>query len=120
MPTRKFFDLVRSKSWGNLPKLLPKKVTPESYLDAESDLGKQLFGPIPENTQREFFHSTSKNVWLWHENGTTVRYEVRPHGVFKRIGSGSFKKLERGSELENFRLATHYYLSAVKSHLYKK
>ena len=89
------------------------------FLDAESELGSQLFGPIPAGVERKFFHSTKKNVWIWYENGTTIRYEVRPQGIYKRVNSGAFVKLA-GSELTNFRNATKNYLSLVKSHLYRK
>ena len=109
MSAGKFFDLIKNGS-SEQPRA--------DYLDAESQLGRQLFGPIPEGVQREFFHSTTKNVWLWYENGQTTRYEVRPQGVFKRVGASPFAKLE-SKELENFRLATRQYLTSLKTHLYK-
>ena len=109
MSAGKFLDLVKKGLMGQ-----PQA----TYLDAESQLGRQLFGPIPEGVQREFFHGPTKNVWLWYENGQTTRYEVRPQGVFKRVGASPFAKL--GSrELENFRLATRQYLTSLKTHLYK-
>ena len=125
MPTRKFLDLARTKL-KNLPKF-PEALSKMSqspapgfhYLDAESNLGAQIFGSIPPGVDRKFFHSTRQNVWIWHENGTTVRYEVRPDGVYKRINSDPFTKLT-GPELANFRTAAHNYLTAIKTHLYKK
>lgn len=94
-------------------------------LNAESALGRTIFGPIPEGHQREFFESR-KNVWIWHESfkdphgvlqEMTVRYEVRPNGVFKRPGSGSYHKIE-GVELDNFRKAARIYLDLIKTKLY--
>lgn len=47
----------------------------------------------------------------------TVRYEVRSSGVYKKISTGKYFKLE-GDELENFRKATHVYLYMIKRYLY--
>lgn len=94
-------------------------------MNAESELGRTLFGPIPVGHQREFFKSRD-NVWIWHENWTdemgnlqnmTIRYEVRPEGVFKKVSNGIYTKIE-GEELENFRRAAKNYLELVKTKLY--
>lgn len=91
--------------------------TEADLINAESELGRTIFGPVPEGHTREFFHH-QKNVWIWHENGTTIRYEVRPHGVFKRVLGGKYQQIT-GQELANFRKATQTYLKLVKQHLYK-
>ena len=109
---------VANKPYTNKP-------TYADLINAESALGRTLFGPIPEGHSREFF-AARKNVWIWHESWTdkfgalndmTVRYEVRPTGVFKRAGKGNYEKIE-GAELDNFRRAAHSYLALVKSKLY--
>lgn len=99
-----------------------------SYSDlvnAESELGRTLFGPIPMGHQREFFMAKS-NVWIWHESylnhqgsmeEMTIRYEVRPTGVYKKIVGKNYEKIE-GAELDNFRKATRSYLELVKTKLY--
>lgn len=124
---RKFPDLT-----AVLPDLKPRlsvrKHTREELLNAESELGRQLFGPIPHGHRREFFHDQN-NVWIWYEEWLdpatgqprqqTIRYEVRETGVHKKVAAGSYVKLE-GAELENFRRATHAYLDIIKQHLYKK
>ena len=101
------------------------KLTYDDLINAESELGRTIFGPIPAGHQREFF-MTKNNVWIWHESylnkygaleEMTVRYEVRPTGVFKRAGQQDYKKLE-GDELMNFRKAARSYLELVKSKLY--
>ena len=101
------------------------QLTKTDLINAESALGRTIFGPIPAGHQREFF-SLKKNVWIWHENWNdqfgklnemTVRYEVRPTGVFKRINKSDYRKIE-GEELKNFRQATHIYLDLVKTNLY--
>lgn len=94
-------------------------------INAESSLGRTLFGPIPTGHRREFFHDRG-NVWIWHEGWAepgrephqmTIRYEVRPTGVFKKLSAGSYVALE-GIELENFRRAAHAYLYLIKRNLY--
>lgn len=94
-------------------------------INAESRLGSMIFGPIPAGHRREFFHDR-ENIWIWHESWTdterrarelTVRYEVRPSGVYKKLSAGKYFRLE-GAELENFRKATRAYLSLIKQHIY--
>lgn len=101
------------------------KLTYEDLINAESELGRTIFGPIPAGHQREFF-MTRSNVWIWHESyldqrgvmqEMTIRYEIRPTGVYKRAGKQDYRKIE-GDELMNFRKATRSYLELVKSKLY--
>ncbi len=96
-----------------------------ALINAESALGRTLFGEIPAGHQREFFVA-KKNVWIWHENWTdqlgqlqemTIRYEVHPTGVFKRANQGAYERIE-GAELDNFRLAAKSYLKLIKQQLY--
>lgn len=97
----------------------------DDLINAESALGRTIFGPIPAGHQREFF-TAKKNVWIWHENWTdavgnikdlTIRYEVRPDGVFKKVGESGYKRIN-GAELDNFRKAAKTYLSLAKENLY--
>lgn len=106
-------------------KALATKPTRADLINAESRLGSKIFGPIPAGHHREFFHDR-QNIWIWHEDWSdqagharqlTIRYEVRPSGVFKKIAAGKYFKLE-GAELENFRHATRAYLRIIKQHLY--
>lgn len=99
--------------------------TRAELINAESSLGRTLFGSIPAGHRREFFHDR-ENVWIWYERWTeanresrqiTVRYEVRPTGVYKKLAAGKYVVLE-GAELENFRRAAHAYLYLIKRNLY--
>lgn len=94
-------------------------------INAESRLGSTIFGPVPAGHRREFFHDR-ENIWIWHESWVdadrharqlTVRYEVRPSGVYKKLSAGKYFKIE-GAELDNFRKATRAYLSLIKQHIY--
>lgn len=101
------------------------KLSYDDLINAESALGRTLFGPIPAGHQREFFKH-KENVWIWYESWLdeagkeqtiTIRYEVRPAGVYKKVAGSSYKKLE-GAELNNFRMAAKNYLNLVKTKLY--
>ncbi|MBQ3261115.1 hypothetical protein IJH29_00425 [Candidatus Saccharibacteria bacterium] len=99
--------------------------TLDDKINAESELGRTIFGPVPAGHQREFFEH-KKNLWIWHESWTefgvrkevTIRYEVRPNGVFKKTNTSLYHKLS-GAELANFRAATKKYLELIKTNLYK-
>lgn len=120
-----FAKLLKNRSGARYYRGYSNKVTLEELINAESELGRTVFGPIPEGHRREFFESR-KNVWLWYESWVnpqgvmqemTVRYEVRPTGVYKKALGGRYSKLE-GDELNNFRKATRAYLNLVKTKLY--
>ena len=99
--------------------------TMEDFINAESEFGRTIFGPIPAGHQREFFEH-KKNIWVWHESWnefgkrkeTTIRYEVRPDGVYKKPLGGVYTKI-KGVELANFRKAAKAYLALIKQNLYQ-
>lgn len=97
----------------------------DDLVNLESKWGSTLFGPVPEGHRREFFKHR-ENVWIWYEGWTdpsgtmqemTIRYEVRPAGVFKRANGDKYKKLSE-EELNNFRIAAKNYLALVKTKIY--
>ena len=117
-------SLKRSlNSYRTFGKLHP---TVEDLINAESEFGRTLFGPIPAGHQREFFEQ-KKNVWIYHESWnefgkrkeTTIRYEVRENGVYKKPLGGIYMKIT-GAELMNFRRAAKAYLNLIKQNLYQK
>ena len=98
------------------PKPLVGRRTTDDLINAESALGRTIFGPVPKDYPREFFHYQN-NIWIWHENGLTTRYEVRPTGVFKKSPDGKYHQIQ-DAELANFRTAARTYLTLIKSQLY--
>lgn len=119
MPTQKFL----SKLFGGGKNTI--KLAHSNLINAESALGRTIFGPIPAGHQREFF-MLKNNSWLWYEgyfdnsgvfHDSTIRYEIRPNGVFKSISGGNYQIVE-GRELNNFREAAKSYLKLVKTKLY--
>lgn len=116
MPIANFRNLLKKRNDPMTEAEKRRAAKEAELLNAESALGRKIFGAVPEGQTREFFHHT-KNAWIWYENGVTMRYEVRPHGVFKKVGDGKYQEIT-GKELENFRQATKAYLKLVKTHLY--
>lgn len=119
------FNLLKSGHKSLLATNYTSKLNYNELLIAESELGRTLFGPVPAGHQREFFEY-KKNVWIWHENWTdsfdqthetTIRYEVRPDGVYKKPTGGMYEKLA-GKELDNFVTAVKSYFELVKKKLY--
>lgn len=101
------------------------KYSYDDLMNAESELGRTIFGPVPVGHNREFFKHRG-NVWFWYEEwvdeagnpkNVSIRYEVRPDGVYKKSIGEPYIRLE-GDELNNFRLAARKYLELVKSKLY--
>lgn len=133
-PARKLPRLLRrtkqtthsaAKKCKTTARHLRRRPTRAELINAESKLGSTIFGPVPDGHRREFFHDR-ENVWIWHEDWIdheqhqrqmTVRYEVRPSGVYKKISAGKYIEL-KGAELENFRQATKVYLHIIKQKLY--
>ena len=125
MSRKKLIKYSQPKPRRGLSRFYSNRLSYEELINAESELGKTLFGPIPTGTQREFFES-KKNVWIWHQSYldgqgrkhvTTIRYEVRPNGVFKNQNGSGYQKIE-GAELDNLRQAAAAYLNIVKTRLY--
>ncbi len=91
----------------------------------ESELNKDLFGPVPKGTRREFFN-LDKNTWVWHEEWTdengkdhamNTRYVVRDNEVLKSQNDGPYKRLSL-DEAKNFKAATAKYVKKINSELY--
>jgi hypothetical protein len=100
------------------------KMTREELISLESQIGKQLFGPIPKGRSREFY-CLDAHTWVWQEEwreGETahkqiVRYEIRPDGVIKNV-NGTYKRVA-GTELTNLRASMRVYYEEVMRGIYK-
>ena len=101
------------------------KLTERDLIDAESAIGRQLFGEIPAGRQRDFF-CLDENTWVWHEEWKegretktqTVRYELRGDNIVKITGNGEYSSV-RGAELANLMLAIKLYYEQVLRSVYK-
>lgn len=111
-----------------VPKNRPfRKLTERELLKRESEIGSQLFGPIPDGHRREFF-CLDEAAWIWHEEWTdkngrpqqaTTRYEVHANGILK-VQEGARYQYIDGQELENFIMATSLYYEQVARGVYKR
>lgn len=101
-----------------------QRLTIDDLINAESALGRNIFGSIPAGHRREFFYH-HRNTWVWHESWLedgkdqqfTIRYQIRPDGVYKCLVGSSYLRIA-GAELANFRKAAKVYLQLIKKTLY--
>lgn len=103
-----------------------QKLTERELIQLESDIGAQLFGPVPKGHRREFFN-LDLSTWIWYDewNDTmtgqrknmTIRYEVHENGILK-VQEGARYNFIEGQELENFMAAIHLYYERVARELY--
>ena len=108
--------------------LASRKVTKRELISLESQIGRDIFGPVPENVVRREFFNLDKDTWMWHEeirssDGTklehTIRYEVQGQGILKVMSGPRYVYLD-GQELTNFVMATKEYYERVSKDLYHR
>jgi len=102
------------------------ELTERELLTLESEIGAQIFGPVPEGMRREFF-CLDEHTWIWHEEkldkksseSSTIRYEINEHGVLKVQDGARYNYLE-GDELKNFAVAVRMYYEQVARRVYQR
>lgn len=111
----------------NLRKRALVTLTERELLKLESEIGSQLFGPIPDGHRREFF-CLDEQTWIWHEEWiddskklqtSTIRYEINEHGVLKVQQGARYSYLD-GEELQNFGVAIRMYYEQVARGVYNR
>lgn len=111
-----FFDKLfgSSKSVGNDEKILA------DLMRRESEIGRQLFGPIPNGVRREFF-CLDEQTWVWHKEsakGTKItKYLVKDKEVVKSVNGSHYEKVSQ-EEAEHLRDAALLYQEKVNNNLY--
>lgn len=102
-----------------------KSLTERELIQMESEIGRELFGPIPKGHRREFFN-LDPTTWIWYEeyvspdgrqHSTTTRYEVQENAVLKAQEGARYSYIE-GDELKNLLLATRMYHERVMRGVY--
>lgn len=103
-----------------------KKLRSERELiQAESKIGREIFGEIPKGHQREFF-CLDETTCIWYEEfknaegkteSITTRYEIQGDRVMKVQGGSRYSYLE-GDELNNLLTAIHMYYERVMRGVY--
>lgn len=103
-----------------------QQMTERELLALESEIGAQIFGPVPQGMRREFF-CLDEHTWIWHEEKldkknpqpNTIRYEINEHGVLKVQEGARYSYLE-GEELKNFAVAVRMYYEQVARRVYQR
>jgi len=105
-----------------------RQVTRRELINRESEIGRELFGPIPKGMRREFFN-LDPTTWIWHEESInpktkkketrTVKYEVHKDHILKVEEGPRYTKMH-GQELSNFTLATHMYYERTMREIYNR
>lgn len=113
----------------SMPKNRPfKGLTERELIQLESEIGAQLFGPIPADHRREFFNLDA-TTWIWHEEwidadtgkrrSATTRYEIHDNGILKAQEGARYSFIE-GQELRNLALAVQMYYERVMREVYHR
>jgi hypothetical protein len=104
-----------------------KKLTERQLIQLESELGRDLFGPVPKGHRREFF-CLDAHTWVWYEEwidaetkkkkSITTRYEIHDNGILKSQNGASYSFLDE-DELRNLAIATRIYYERVVRNVYR-
>jgi hypothetical protein len=104
-----------------------KKLSERELIQLESNIGRELFGPIPKGHRREFFCLDEKTC-IWYEEykdkdgklvSATTRYEIQGDKVLKAQEGARYSYLE-GGELKNLLLAIGMYYERVMRSVYHR
>lgn len=104
-----------------------KKLSERELIQLESDIGRELFGPVPKGHRREFFCLDEKTC-IWYEEykdkdgkqvSATTRYELQGDRVLKAQEGARYSYLE-GGELDNLLTAINLYYERVMRSVYKR
>lgn len=104
-----------------------KELTERQLIQMESEIGAQLFGPVPKGHTRQFFN-LDKITWVWYESWTDesimgkkheliTKYEVHPSGILK-VQDGARYTFITGHELNNFVMAVQLYYERTMREIY--
>ena len=111
-----------------VPKRRPlKQLTERELIQLESEIGRELFGPIPKGHQREFFN-LDPTTWIWYEEYTdkdgrvrtsTTRYELQGDRILKAQDGAQYSYLD-GAELDNLLTAVEMYYEQIARKIYRR
>jgi hypothetical protein len=106
-----------------LPQIMRRRqrVTLQSLINLESELGRAVFGRTPFGVRREFFYHGNQ-LWVYHEEfpgyePRTISYEVRADQVLKILPDRTAVAIT-GGELDNFLAAARTYLVLAQDYIY--
>lgn len=108
-------------------KQYPKAMSERELIQRESEIGRELFGPVPKGHHREFF-CLDESTCIWYESyknsdgkevTATTRYEIQGDKILKAQEGARYSYLE-GQELENLLLAIGIYYERVMRGVYAR
>lgn len=103
------------------------KMSERELIQLESEIGRQIFGPVPAGHRREFFCLDEKTC-IWYEEykdstgkqvASTTRYEFLGDKVLKAHNGARYSYLE-GAELKNLLVAVNMYYEKVMRGIYRR
>lgn len=104
-----------------------KQMSERELLQLESNIGRELFGPVPKGHQREFF-CLDETTYIWYESykdtdgkeiELTTRYEIQGDKILKAQPGARYSYIE-GQELENLLMAIGMYYERVMRTIYDR
>ncbi len=104
-----------------------KVMSERELIQRESEIGRELFGPIPKGHTREFF-CLDETTCIWYESykdadgkeiTATTRYEIQGDKILKAQEGARYSYLE-GQELDNLLLAIGMYYERVMRGVYMR
>jgi hypothetical protein len=106
---------------------LRTKLSMRELIQRESEIGGQLFGPVPLGHHRQFFNLDS-STWVWYEEWldnkgkivrSTTRYEIHENGILKVQEGVPYYYIE-GRELNNLVSAMRLYYERITRDIYHR
>lgn len=101
-------------------------LTERDLIKSESEIGRRLFGPVPEGHSRDFFCLDS-TTWVWQEEWqdsesgqiqqVITQYEIQPNGILK-VQTGHEYSYVDGAELTNLAIAIRLYYERTMRQVY--
>lgn len=105
-----------------------KQLTERQLIQMESQIGADLFGPVPDGHTRQFFN-LDRTTWVWYEQWNDpltgkkseliTKYEVHPSGILK-VQEGARYTFITGQELDNFVMAVQLYYERIMREIYHR
>ena len=104
-----------------------RTLSERELIQRESEIGRELFGPIPKGHTREFF-CLDESTCIWYESykdksgkeiTATTRYEIQGDKILKAQEGARYSYLE-GQELDNLLRAISMYYERVMRVVYSR
>lgn len=124
---KKSLKMLTGSDTTGVSSLFKSKPSRRQVIQKESEIGGQLFGPVPEGHHRQFFN-LDRRTWIWYEEWpdgkggvtrTTTRYEVHENGILK-VQEGAPYHFIDGQELMNLVTAMRVYYERVMREVYRR